>query len=207
MENTLHIGRKDFRSECKLINLKYEYVGYTGNEKWAIVTELSEKELFEKYPEEVGKYVPFVLLSVEQGMAIMEFRRNEDKFRKRRMKNEDAFGYDDLTERFHSEIGEPDFVEQWEREEYEQERYRAKMELIDKAMASLTEKQRKYLVARFVDGKSARKIADEVGVSHQVIDRHLIAAIKKFEKVFDGFWEFKGVRAEWQENGHGDSNQ
>ena len=54
--------------------------------------------------------------------------------------------------------------------------------------ASLTEKQHKYLVARFIDGKSAREIAKEEGVSHQVIDRHLIAGIKKFEKVFEGFF-------------------
>lgn len=25
-----------FSTECKLINLKYEYQGYSGNEKWAI---------------------------------------------------------------------------------------------------------------------------------------------------------------------------
>lgn len=83
---------------------------------------------------------------------------------------------------------EPGFVEQQELEEYERERYERKMALMDVAMASLTEKQRKYLIARFVDGKSARKIAIEVGVSHQVIDKHLIAAIKKFEKAFEGFF-------------------
>lgn len=59
-----------FAKDCKLINLKYEYTGYIGQEKWAIVSELSEQELFEKYPDEVKKYIPFVLLSVEQGKAI-----------------------------------------------------------------------------------------------------------------------------------------
>lgn len=34
------------------------------------MSELSEQELFEKYPDEVKKYIPFVLLSVEQGKAI-----------------------------------------------------------------------------------------------------------------------------------------
>lgn len=28
----------------KLINLKYEYNGYTGDERWAIITELSGKK-------------------------------------------------------------------------------------------------------------------------------------------------------------------
>ena len=46
-----------FAKDCKLINLKYEYTGYIGQEKWAIVSELSEQELFEKYPDEVKKYM------------------------------------------------------------------------------------------------------------------------------------------------------
>lgn len=126
---------------------------------------------------------------MEQGKAITEFNQNEDKFRKRGKNNGDAYGYDDdMTERFHPEAIEPDFLVKQELDEYEFQHYQKKMELIEKAVSSLTEKQHKYLVARFVDGKSAREIAKEEGVSHQVIDRHLIAAIKKFEKVFEGFF-------------------
>ena len=191
MTNTL-LNRKneEFKRECKLINLKYEYGnGYIGNEEWAIITELSENELFEKYPEQIKEYIPFILLSMEQGKAIAEFNQNEDKFRKRSKNNGDAYGYDDdLTERFHPEAIEPDFVEKQELEEYELSHYQKKMELIERAIDSLTEKQHKYLVAHFVEGKSAREIAKEEGVSHQVIDRHLIAAIKKFEKVFEDFF-------------------
>ena len=191
MTNTL-LNRKneEFKNECKLINLKYEYGnGYTGNEEWAIITELSEKELFEKYPEQIKEYIPFIMLSMEQGKAITEFNQNEDKFRKRSKNNGDAFGYDDdMTERFHPETIELDFLTKQELDEYELQHYQKKMELIAKAVTSLTEKQHKYLVARFIDGKSAREIAKEEGVSHQVIDRHLIAGIKKFEKVFEGFF-------------------
>lgn len=190
MTNTLNRKNEEFKNECKLINLKYEYgKEYTGKEEWAVITELSEKELFEKYPEQIREFIPFILLSIEQGKAITEFNQNEDKFRKRSKNNGDAYGYDDdLTERFHPEAIEPDFIEKQELDEYEFNHYQKKMELIEKAVASLTEKQHKYLVARFVDGKSAREIAKEEGVAHQVIDRHLIAAIKKFEKVFEGFF-------------------
>ena len=190
MINTLNRKNEEFKNECKLINLKYEYgKEYTGKEEWAVITELSEKELFEKYPEQLREYLPFILLSIEQGKAITEFNQNEDKFRKRSKNNGDAYGYDDdLTERFHPEAIEPDFIEKQELDEYEFNHYQKKMKLIEMAVASLTEKQHKYLVARFVDGKSAREIAKEEGVSHQVIDRHLIAAIKKFEKVFEGFF-------------------
>jgi len=40
-----------FANDCKLINLRYEYTNYTGKEKWAVVTELTEKELRKKYPD------------------------------------------------------------------------------------------------------------------------------------------------------------
>lgn len=60
-----------FANDCKLINLRYEYHGYTGTEKWAIVTELAEEELWVKYPDVIRRYTPFILLSMAQGEVIM----------------------------------------------------------------------------------------------------------------------------------------
>lgn len=188
MTNTFENKQNDFKSECKLINLKYEYQGYTGDEQWAIVSELTEQEIFLKYPEEAGQYVPFVLLSVEQGEVIKDYIQIEDRYRKRQVNNEDAFGYDDdLTQRFHNEAAVPDFIEQQEIDEYYQMRAELKMELLAKAIASLTEKQKKYLTLRYLYQKSAREIAREEGIAHQVIDRHILAGIKKFEKIFGDF--------------------
>ena len=59
-----------FANDCKLINLRYEYHGYTGTEKWAIVTELAEEELWVKYPDVIRRYTPFILLSMAQGEVI-----------------------------------------------------------------------------------------------------------------------------------------
>ena len=118
-EKTLKKQEELFVKDCKLINLKYEYMGYTRQEKWAIVSELSEQELFEKYPNEVKKYIPFVLLSVEQGKAIQAYNRNEDKYRKRQNNNGDAYGYDDgTTENMHLEVSVLDFIEQQEMDDY-----------------------------------------------------------------------------------------
>ena len=69
------------------------------------------------------KYIPFVLLSVEQGKAIQAYNRNEDKYRKRQNNNGDAFGYDDgITENMHSEVSVPDFIEQSLIDSYYEER-------------------------------------------------------------------------------------
>ena len=46
-----------FAQDCKLINLRYEYSGFTGMEKWAIITELSEEALWDKYPDVISRYM------------------------------------------------------------------------------------------------------------------------------------------------------
>ena len=72
MKNKLTLTEQEelFVKDCKLINLKYEYNGYTGAERWAIITELSVKELWEKYPLVIERYSPFVHLSIAQGEVI-----------------------------------------------------------------------------------------------------------------------------------------
>ena len=74
-----------FANDCKLINLRYEYHGYTGTEKWAIVTELAEEELWVKYPDVIRRYTPFILLSMAQGEVITEYQNYEARERMRRL--------------------------------------------------------------------------------------------------------------------------
>ena len=89
----------------KLINLKYEYNSYTGDERWAIITELSVKELWEKYPLVIERYSPFVHLSIAQGEVIDNTNRNEDKYAKRSSRTLDCYGYDDeMSSQFHKEL-------------------------------------------------------------------------------------------------------
>ena len=56
--NTYYLTALDeqFKCDCKVINLSYEYPGYTGKEKWAIITDLTEEELIEKYEEIISSY-------------------------------------------------------------------------------------------------------------------------------------------------------
>ena len=104
MKNKLTLTEQEelFVKDCKLINLKYEYNGYTGAERWAIITELSVKELWEKYPLVIERYSPFVHLSIAQGEVIDDANRNEDKYAKRSSRTLDCYGYDD--EMSHSSI-------------------------------------------------------------------------------------------------------
>lgn len=112
-----------FANDCKLINLRYEYHGYTGTEKWAIVTELAEEELWVKYPDVIRRYTPFILLSMAQGEVIDESYRNNDKYEKRAKRTIDVYGYeDDISEQFHRELITPfvtDVTKELRRSEFE----------------------------------------------------------------------------------------
>lgn len=180
-----------FAKDCKLINLRYEYTNYTGKEKWAVVTELTEKELREKYPDIIKRYTPFVLLSMAQGEVINEADRNDDKYEKRAKRTLDVYGYeDDISEQFHRELITPfaDPFEQAEEEhlEIEKEQLR-RMEIakVRKVLEMMKPIQKERLCKVVLMGLSSRKIAQEEGVNYSAVDKSIAAAIKNFKKYYE----------------------
>lgn len=61
MDNIISALDEQFKKDCKVINLKYEYPGYTGIEQWAIITDLSEDVLCTKYAEQVAPFRPWTI--------------------------------------------------------------------------------------------------------------------------------------------------
>ena len=180
-----------FAKDCKLINLRYEYTNYTGKEKWAVVTELTEKELWKKYPDIVKRYTPFVLLSMAQGEVINESDRNDDKYEKRAKRTLDVYGYeDDISEQFHRELITPfaDSFEQAEEEQLEIEKEQLRrMEIVKvrKVLEMMKPIQKERLCKVVLMGLSSRKIAQEEGVNYSAVDKSIAAAIKNFKKYYE----------------------
>lgn len=180
-----------FAKDCKLINLRYEYTNYTGKEKWAVVTELTEKELRKKYPDIIKRYTPFVLLSMAQGEVINEADRNDDKYEKRAKRTLDVYGYeDDISEQFHRELITPfaDPFEQAEEERLEIEREqfrRMEIEKVRKVLAMMKPIQKERLCKVVLLGLSSRKIAQEEGINYNAVDKSIAAAIKNFKKYYE----------------------
>lgn len=195
MTKQLNITEQEelFPTECKLINLKYEHKGYTGTEKWAIVTELTEKELFEKYSDVISRYTPFVLLSVEQGKVISDFEKNEDKHRKRMNLTLDCFCFDDeISAKFHQELCSFDELTFEKRERYEKQKLRElQIKTVKEGIDLLTETQKRRLIAAFFEGKTYRTIAQEEGVSFTKIEKSVMQALKKLKK----FLENRGYKS------------
>ena len=92
---TLEQQEELFTNECKVINLQYEYPGYTGDLKWAIISKLTEKEILEKYRSVVSEYIPFVVLTPAFGDVRDEYRRNEKKFQMRAVRKHDFYNFED----------------------------------------------------------------------------------------------------------------
>ena len=177
MNNKLNMALDEqFKADCKVIDLKFEYVGYTGNVRWAIITELTEREILEKYPEQAALYLPFMILSPEFGEIRSEYRRNEKKHQARAKRSVDAFSYDDdVIAAFHPElIGrtlEQVFVE------------RLDTERLWKAIEKLPPIQKSRLLNRYFKGMSTRKIAQEEGVNYSAVDKSISCAIENLRKL------------------------
>ena len=172
---TLEQQEQLFGNECKVINLKYEYEGYTGSEKWAIITELTEEEIWIKYPDVIRKYNPHILLSISQGDVIRKYQRNEAKHRMRMMRCGHAFDINDGEfEEHHPEFAVvEDVVEQLYLQEEKQR--------IRKAIETLTDIQKRRILAYFFDGKTSREIAAEEGVNYSKVEKSINLALKKIK--------------------------
>ena len=175
-KSQLDILKEEFQSECKVINLKYEYEGYIGKEQWAIISELSEEEILEKYSEFIGEYIPFLTLSLAFGEIREEFRRNEKKHHMRSVRSVDAFGYEDeLTEQHHPELIADTVESVFLKSETEKALF--------EAIRMLKPIQRERLTKYYFQGKNASQIAKEEGVSSQAVDKSLAAAIENLKKL------------------------
>ena len=192
MKNLYTLAEQEelFTSECKLINLRYEYSVYVGEKLWAIITELSEEELFIKYPDIAKRYIPFVLMSVAQGEVIYEAKRNDDKYDKRNKRTLDAYGYDDdISEQFHKELIVP-YIDPIEAEENarldEEKKKQRTLEIVKvrKVLSMLQPIQKQRLLKYVIEGKSAREIAKEEGTYHSSVTKSINAAIKNFKKFY-----------------------
>lgn len=181
-----------FSNECKVIDLRYEYVGYIGEEKYAIVTDLTKDELLAKYPDVICRYTPFVLLSILHGEVIRDFHRNEDKFQKRDIRNHNLYGgYEDgVSERSYREFVTTyeDSVQQAIREAYELEMkqvHHRNILKVQKTLSLMKPIQKDRLIKSAVKGMSSREIAKEESVNYSTVDKSISAAKKNFKKYFE----------------------
>ncbi len=170
---------EQFKTEAKIIDFKYEYHGYKGEEKFIIVTPLTKEELMDKYSDIVQQYIPFILLSPQHGEVIDEFHKNNHKHEMRLKRhcepcdinNSDFFN-------FHLDLAyEEDFLEMMILKD--------KINQLHIYLERLNEVERRRIHKYFFEDKSMTQIGNEEGVSHTAVRDTLVKAKKKLKNFFE----------------------
>lgn len=165
---------KQFKEACKVINLTYEYPGYAGEKKWAIITNYTEAELRINFGDCIAEFEPFVVLTIEQGKTITKFESNERKHRKRQAELGDAFDFESgITEIHHRELIK-----------FSELNVMNRITLRD-AVMQLKPIQRRRFIKKYIYGFSSREIAEQEGVNYSKVDKSIAAAIKNLKNILE----------------------
>lgn len=177
-ENNTYGKNKLYKKDYVLINLRYEYPNYTGEEKWALVTDMAEIELVNKYPDKIKEYVPYIILPTSFFSARNIYLKNENKHRMRQIRNVDIWGYDEeFIFNNHPELIKASL-------EIDAEKV-MDAQALRSAIAELRPKQRERIIKYFFYGISTRKIAKQEGVSYSAVDKTIASALKKLKKILE----------------------
>lgn len=175
-----------FKSECKVINLEFEYESCVyeakrclGNIKWAIITDLNEDELLKQYGDVIYEcYFPYVLLNSNQGTTITDFHNLEAKYRMRILRADYILGIDDKLETLHSELCiDSDVLNEVVAKEDVRKLY--------EALSTLKERPRRRLKKYFFCNKNYTEIAMEEGVDRTSIEESIERALENIKKFFE----------------------
>ena len=170
-------GYGEFRELCFPFLLEDEYPGWTGEEKWGIVTDLGEDVLLEEYPKIMEALSPYLMLSPGYGEIRREYENNERRSR-RAKENESLYGYDEDTEGCHPELVYVDFTEEL-----------ADRELLKEAFDCLTGIQKERVYKHYFFGMSLKEIAESEGegVSKNAVWESIRTALMKMRGFIEGF--------------------
>ena len=176
------------RKEYTVINLIAEYEGRIAEFKYAVSSALPEEKLRKKYGTELKKYEPFLYLTADQGQAIMDSIRNNDKHLKRQKNTYDYFGYSDgATELRHVESiylqsPESDPLEKLITEESEREwemHRREDLPKLRRAMEELSEVQRRRVDMYYFKKMTKSEIAEAENISRVACSVSLKRALRR----------------------------
>ncbi len=167
-----------FTKESKqitIIDLVEEYQDENAQFKWAVVTDLTETELQIMFKEEIKSYSPYLVLSLEQGKAIFDFHRNNEKFNWR-YRHKEICG---LTEEVMSILAE----DVYSLDEVKSANSRViHNEILLQALDSLTEKQKSRVIMHVIDELTEREIGDLEDTDHKSVHESIAAALGKLRK-------------------------
>ena len=155
--------------EFKVFNLAFEYDGYSGAEKFAISTNLTEDELYTKYGEDIVAFEPFVLLTREMGMVMVDQHRNDEKFRKRATRSQEVCVGDIIYDFFSDDSSEAKLNKE------------IRNDMVITAVNKLSKKSRERIINKYYYGKTDQEIATESGYDRSTVSTDIRKSLKKLK--------------------------
>lgn len=169
--NTNETVKNTAHRDYKAFNLAFEYSNYSGYEKYAIATDLSEEELLSKYGDEIKAYEPYVLITWEMGEAMSEFKKYENTESKRSHRGLKVYADDLINEFYYEETPESkvelDFV----------------YESIMTALNMIDETTKARIIRKYVDGLSLEEIGIESGCTKQAVSQSIKRGLNEVREI------------------------
>lgn len=173
--NAISAIEEQFKKDCTIIELRYEYPNYTGIEKYAIISDLDQSYIEETYASELIGYKPYVFMTGAFLEIRRDFRNNNKKFEMGSIRSESLFSFEDSdTEEHHSEITTPDFVDSW-----------IQSNELKEALKCLSDIERQRVVAYYIVGKTNEEIGEECGCSEAAVRKSIAKGIEKLSKFYE----------------------
>ena len=160
-------GGQKVKKDYVILNIEQEYPGFTGTEKWMIITDLSEEEFASVHPEQYPCWKEAVIISTTMGVEIARYRCNERKHGWRSRMKETPI--EDETLFIEDEKVSEEFSNLWLRS----------------ALDTLTPQQRARVTEHYVLGFSEKAIAKHEGVNQSTIHRSIKKAVRNLQKYCD----------------------
>ena len=152
------------KKDYVVLNLEKEYPGYTGTEKWMIITDLSEEQFQEAYPEQYPFWKQAVIMSMAIGAEIVRYRCNERKYNWRSKRKETPIESEALF--IEDEKASDEISNLWLRD----------------ALDVLPPQQRARVTKHYVLGLSEKAIAKCEGVNQSTVHRSIKKAVRNLQK-------------------------
>ena len=158
-----------------IIELKKEYTGWTGEEKYAIVTDLEQNYIEVTFADELSHYKPYLFLNSSHIGIFNEYDKNEEKSRYRNRKLHIPFSFEEGdSDKYHQELSVPNFDTAW-----------IINDEIRYLLSFLTEKESYRFYAHYFLKMTLQEIADESHCSVAAIKHSVDDARKKLKKIIE----------------------
>lgn len=160
--------------EIKFFRCEDEYPGWTGTEKFIIVTDIPEEDLLNKYFHVMNALRPYMILDSKYGEVRDKSLKIERSINRFVTVHQTGYDFDEDTEYCNEELIEKTLINNLD----------LSIDL-EKALSCLSEREMKRLVDFYFKGFSLMEISDEEDVSISAVYQSIRAAkikIKNFMK-------------------------